>query len=741
MSRPERRPALQRVEASLRFARSFCWPRLFELKLGITLLPAFLAARSVLALEALPDFTEIRHPVTGAVTALVNPAAARHHGAPLPGSGGLDRPPSAVLHAASGPRGLDDTVREAGRRFGLGEPERELVFQGATLDGLRMVHESWEQHWQGVPVFGAGLIVHKNAQGEVTSISGRVLPEVVPGFSPPNATNAKAAREPAATVPRAEALDYETTPRISAARAVTIGRAAAAQSSPALQRAKPSGEIARANVLPRPSGLKPGTTLADAGEPVLYLYNEAFLNGQEASAAETWLVWKFNLRNGEDEEETFVVDAASGKIVKRSLDVAFATTREIYDCGTHFNNGFCYLDRPTQAYGDVFYYGRSEGNSVRGPSPAAAPIYGSTDVDYFYDLMQTNPSGTPLGLHTFYLTKFGRDGANSLGGTGDGINVARSSSRILANADLTTYGITNCQATSAGFAWAGTTNIAVCRGSLQNDLIAHEYSHLVARNMRINADGTSVSLLNQGEGGALNESNSDIMGESYERYMTGTNNWIFWVEVHGGVRDLGNPQSQHYTNDSGAIVPYPDRFYSPNFSCGTTYDSGGIHVNSTVPSHAAYLASQGGSFNNCAIQGLGLSKVEQIWYRALTTYYSPSETFNGAYTALRQACLDLYSPADCDQLTKALQAVELDQPGACSGLPARPATCAPTPVLHAESTPAGPRWFWGADCAGWTLQVSYDLAAGFADVQVITAPGEYVPQASAPAIFCRLNYK
>lgn len=269
------------------------------------------------------------------------------------------------------------------------------------------------------------------------------------------------------------------------------------------------------------------------------------------------------------------------------------------------------------------------------------------------------------------------------------------------------------------------------------DLLAHEYAHLVAKYMRINAGGSYYSLLLQGEAGALNESNSDIMGESYERYGTGSNDWLFWPES-GGARVLSNPLASTTSVDG----PHPDRFYSPNFYCGTTYDSGGIHRNSTVPSYAAYLASQGGSFNNCAIQGIGLNKVEQIWYRALTTYYSPSETFNGAYTALRQACLDLYGPADCDQLTKALQAVELDQPGKCSGLPAQPASCAPTPVLKAEATPVGPRWFWGADCANWTLQVSYDLSNpnGWTDVQVITAAGEYVPMASAPRMFCRLKY-
>jgi hypothetical protein len=168
-----------------------------------------------------------------------------------------------------------------------------------------------------------------------------------------------------------------------------------------------------------------------------------------------------------------------------------------------------------------------------------------------------------------------------------------------------------------------------------------------------------------------------------------------------------------------------------------------VHHNSTVPGKAAYLTAVGGNFNNCTITGLGTQKVEQIWYRASVNYYASSETFNGAYQALRQACLDLYPAADCAELTKALQAVELDQPGKCSGLPAQPPACAPTPVLHTEQTPVGPRWFWGSEATHWTLQVNYELTnpAGWTDVQVITGPGEYLPQASAPAMFCRLNYK
>ena len=297
---------------------------------------------------------------------------------------------------------------------------------------------------------------------------------------------------------------------------------------------------------------------------------------------------------------------------------------------------------------------------------------------------------------------------------------------------------TGAMVCNPGYAFASIAGVAFCAGSLAAaayDVLGHEYGHFISRYRSFNGN-TPNSLLNVGPAGALNENVSDIYGEAFEYYMTGTNNWIFGGGAnHRVYRNLIDPPSLVSPTTNG---PSPDRFHSEYFYCGTN-DSGGIHHNSTVPGKAAYLTAVGGDFNGCSITGLGTQKVEQIWSRASVNYYAASETFNGAYQGLRQACLDLYPAADCAQLTKALQAVELDQPGKCSGLPALPATCAPPPVLHAEATPAGPRWFWGADCAGWTLQRSFDLVT-WTDVEGISAPGEYLPQVSAARMFCRLRY-
>jgi hypothetical protein len=56
----------------------------------------------------------------------------------------------------------------------------------------------------------------------------------------------------------------------------------------------------------------------------------------------------------------------------------------------------------------------------------------------------------------------------------------------------------------------------------------------------------------------------------------------------------------------------------------------------------------------------------------MITYFSRGETFNGAFFKLQQASSDLYGPnsRETAQLRRALLAVELDQPGRCSGQPA-----------------------------------------------------------------------
>ncbi len=156
-----------------------------------------------------------------------------------------------------------------------------------------------------------------------------------------------------------------------------------------------------------------------------------------------------------------------------------------------------------------------------------------------------------------------------------------------------------------------------------------------------------------------------MFGESFERYVTGSNDWLTTYGLNNTVaRDLAHPENLV----SYAGQPYPDRYLSPNFYTGPELNAGyAAHINCEVPSKAAYLAVEGGTFNGFTIAGIGFDKVEQIWFRALTHYFNSAETFNQAYTDIIHAASDLYGPDDVWQVTLALRAVEMNMPQTFNG--------------------------------------------------------------------------
>lgn len=325
--------------------------------------------------------------------------------------------------------------------------------------------------------------------------------------------------------------------------------------------------------------------------------------------------------------------------------------RRIYDGGL-IDSGFMagyYLDCWDPISGCTF--GRSEGQPVRGPNPRTGTVYyGSTDVDALYDLV-------PF-IDSYYLTKFGRNGPNGLGGMGDGTHYPRNVYPVFANANI----FKETVAPLSAYAYYGDYGVVVVnRGSVQDpDLIGHEVAHCFADNMRHNEDGTtSAALIYSGESGALDEGLSDFYGEAFERYTTGTCDWSLTVGL-SCFRNLANPGSQFDPRDGFPTTVCPDRYLSPDFYTGTSIDNGGVHHNSTVFSHGLFLATEGGSFNGFDITGIGFDKVEQIVYRAETMYFDSDETFNQAYTDMIRAAQDLYGPSEVATITSALQAVEMN---------------------------------------------------------------------------------
>ncbi|MEH6892048.1 M4 family metallopeptidase [Bacillus sp. JJ864] len=148
------------------------------------------------------------------------------------------------------------------------------------------------------------------------------------------------------------------------------------------------------------------------------------------------------------------------------------------------------------------------------------------------------------------------------------------------------------------------------------DVVAHELTHAVTEK--------SANLRYVNQSGALNESFSDVFG-----YFVDPTNWdigeaVYTPGVKGdALRSLSNPekydQPAHMNNYQ----------YLPATEEG---DNGGVHINSGIPNKAAYLT----------INAIGKEKAEKIYYRALTTYLTPTSDFSKARAALLQSAADYY---------------------------------------------------------------------------------------------------
>ena len=208
-----------------------------------------------------------------------------------------------------------------------------------------------------------------------------------------------------------------------------------------------------------------------------------------------------------------------------------------------------------------------------------------------------------------------------------------------------------------------------------DDVVAHELTHAVTEH--------SADLLYYYQSGALNESMSDVFGETVD-IETGNGNdtaavrWLMGEDLPiGAIRNMMNPTvlgDPGKMSDSAQFRCVTDGWTNPNG------DSGGVHTNSGIPNHAYALTVDGGSYNGRTVTGIGLLKAAKIWYRALTVYLTSGSTFLDSYNALIQSCSDLtgtngITAANCTQVTTALQAVEMNQTWGCAGAVQAPALC------------------------------------------------------------------
>jgi len=253
--------------------------------------------------------------------------------------------------------------------------------------------------------------------------------------------------------------------------------------------------------------------------------------------------------------------------------------------------------------------------------------------------------------YDFYFNRFGRDSYNGAG------------------AVMKSY---VCYGSNYQNAFWDGAQMVYGNGFPADDVVGHELSHAVTENIS--------QLIYSGQSGALNESFSDIMGESIDLTNNSGNDaatvrWDMGEDIpgFGAIRDMMDPG--RFQN--------PDRTDSPNYYCGTASDYY-VHYDSGVQNKAFALMVDGGTFNNYTIAPVGLDKAVKIIYRANDLYLTSSAKFLDAYNAINRSCNELYggaTSADCINVKKALDATKMNGP-VCGvgGAPAPTPTPGPTPV-------------------------------------------------------------
>ena len=204
--------------------------------------------------------------------------------------------------------------------------------------------------------------------------------------------------------------------------------------------------------------------------------------------------------------------------------------------------------------------------------------------------------------------------------------------------------------------WNGSQMVYGDGFTAADDVVAHELTHAVTER--------SANLLYYYQSGALNESFSDIFGETLDLTNgAGNDSGAVRWQLAEDLSSIGPIRNMMTPTDFGN----PGKMSDSEFVChsdgwtGSSSDSGGVHSNSGVPNHAFALMVDGGSYNGRTVTGIGLTKAAKIQYRALTTYLTSGSTFADNANALNQSCSDLDRHARHHQ--RGLHAGEQRNPG------------------------------------------------------------------------------
>jgi bacillolysin len=214
------------------------------------------------------------------------------------------------------------------------------------------------------------------------------------------------------------------------------------------------------------------------------------------------------------------------------------------------------------------------------------------------------------------------------------------------------------------------------------DVVAHELTHAITEHEN--------GLIYLDQSGALNESYSDVFAAMTD---ADGNEWqigeeSFTPSVAGdALRDMANPAA---AGDPAHMNQYVN----------TWYDNGGVHTNSGIPNHAAYLAATAPGY------GIGRQNLQHIYYAAMPCLSSLADFLENLQCLLLGA--ELAFPGDAAKA----QAIRLSQ--AAVGVAAAPQVTAPNGGENLQPGAETTVTWNGGGAAGLAFDVSFLRSAATA---------------------------
>ncbi|TCP59258.1 bacillolysin [Tumebacillus sp. BK434] len=466
--------------------------------------------------------------------------------------------------------------------FKMKNPKSDLKALKAETDSLGMTHIRLQQMKNGLPVENAITIVHIDTAGAVRTVNGDFNTDV-------------------------DALNLDTTPLVSADQA--IQSAVAAVDAPQLLESDPTSELV---VYP-----------FEGQTYVAHKVNVHFLGEHPGN----WSVY---------------VDAKSGQVIDqfnsimdldlhKQLDLKPASASGIGVNGAHrtlsvsHNNPgkggtmFYLADYSIKGMDGILTYdfkNQWRSTTVRLPGELFTSRNASFHSDYERAAVDAHHSSKIV--YDYYLNEHNR---NSIDGKGMAIistvHYGEQYNNAFWDGAQMTYGDGD-----------GSYFISLAAGL---DVAAHEMTHGVTTH--------SAGLRYRNQSGALNESYSDIFGA-----LIDSDDWEMGEDIMGAdqkaigrdaLRSLSNPNRfpvkadyAPYGDGSGMYPKNMSQFYNLPLSL----DSGGVHVNSSIWNHGAYLIAQ----------EIGQQKLGKIYYHTLTNYLTPDSNFRDARIATIHSAKELY---------------------------------------------------------------------------------------------------